>query len=78
MNTELPAVLFLILGIIFIVFNGPILKWIRWLDRRTWSNKKRKLFPGFGGESGGYKPWMVVSLGLAWVGCAIVFWITSK
>ena len=77
-NTKTPAIVFLILGIIFIMLSKRILRGIQWLDRTIWNEKRRKQFPGHGGRSSEYKPWMVVVLGVSWIACAIFFWFTSK
>lgn len=78
MDTKIPAIIFLVLGIIFIVFSKLILVGIQWLDKKIWNETRRKQFPGHGGKSSGYKPWMVAVLGVSWIACAIFFWFTSK
>jgi len=50
MNTKIPSILVLVLGIIFIVFNKQVVVGIRWLDKTIWNEKRRKQFPGRGGN----------------------------
>jgi hypothetical protein len=78
MDTKIPAIVFLVLGVIFIVFSKLILVGIQWVDKKIWNEERRKQFPGHGGKSAGYKPWMVMVLGVSWIACAIFFWFTSK
>jgi hypothetical protein len=79
MNTKTPAIIFLVLGIIFIVFSKLISVGILWLDKKIWNEERRKKFPGHGGlKSSECKPWMVMLLGVSWIACAIFFWFTSK
>jgi hypothetical protein len=78
MNTKTPAIVFLVLGIIFIAFSKQILVGIQWLDKVTWNEKRRKQFPGHGGQSSDYKPWGIMVLGASSIVCAIFFWLTSK
>jgi hypothetical protein len=78
MNPKNPTIEFLVLGILFIVFSKQILVGIQWLDKATWNEKKRKQFPGHGGKSSDYKPWMVMVLGVSWIVCAAFVWLTSK
>jgi len=78
MNTKTSAIIFLVLGIIFIVFSRLILVGIQWLDQTIWNKERRKQFPGHGGKSSKYKPWMVMVLGVSWIACAIFFWFMSK
>jgi uncharacterized membrane protein YbaN (DUF454 family) len=75
MKANIPAIVFLALGTICIVFSKLVLGWIRWLDKTTWNKERRKQFPGHGGKSKEYKPWMVIVLGFSWIVCAIVFWL---
>ena len=76
MNTKTPAIVFLVLGIIFIVFSKPILVGFKWVEKKIWNEEKRKQFPAY--ESRDYKPWMFMVLGVSWIACAIFFWFTSK
>jgi hypothetical protein len=76
MHSKIPAIVFLVLGIIFIVFNKQIIVGIHWLDKTIWNEKRRKQFPGHGNNH--YEPWMVVLLGASGIVCAIFFWFTSK
>ncbi|HEY5042270.1 MAG TPA: hypothetical protein VIK53_09725 [Verrucomicrobiae bacterium] len=76
MDSKIPAIVFLVLGMIFIIFSRPILVGIQWLDKKIWNEVRRKQFPGYGGNE--YKPWMVMLLGISWIACAIFFWLTSK
>ena len=76
MNAKIPAIIFLVLGVIIIAFNKLVLAGIQWLDKKIWNEKRRKQFPGHGGNE--YKPWMVILLGASGVACAIFFWFTSK
>jgi hypothetical protein len=78
MNTKTPAIVFLVVGITFILFRKAILAGIQRLDKTTWNKERRKQFPGHGGQSSDYKPWMVMVLGVSWIVCAIFFWFTSK
>jgi hypothetical protein len=78
MNTKSPAIVFLVLGLAFIVFNRLILVGIQWLDKKTWNEEKRRRFPGHGGKSSEYKLWMFVFLGISWIACAVFFWFTSE
>jgi len=76
MDSKIPAIVFLVLGMIFIIFSRPILVGVQWLDKKIWNEERRKQFPGHGGNE--YKPWMVMLLGISWIACAIFFWLTSK
>jgi hypothetical protein len=76
MHSKIPAIIFLVLGIIFIVFNKQIIVGIRWLDKTIWNEERRRRFPGHGGNN--YAPWMAMLLGTSWIACAIFFWFTSK
>jgi hypothetical protein len=78
MRSNIPAIIFLVLGIIFIVFSKLILLRIQWLDKTIWDEERRKQFPEYGGKSSEYKPWMVMVLGVSWIACAIFFWFTLK
>ena len=78
MNTKTPAIAFLVLGIIFVVFSEHILVAMRWLDKKIWTEKRRTQFPGHGGTSTNYKPWMVIVLGISWIVSAILIWLISK
>jgi hypothetical protein len=46
MNTKTPAMIFLVLGIIFIVFSKLILGGIRWLDKTTGTKRGASSFRG--------------------------------
>ncbi|MGA2801365.1 MAG: hypothetical protein ABSE97_03195 [Verrucomicrobiota bacterium] len=78
MNAKTPAIVFLVLGIIFIVFSKLILVGFKWLEKKIWNEERRKQFPAYGSKSRDYKPWMVVVLGVSWIACAIFFWFTSR
>ena len=78
MNAKTETIITLVLGIIFIVFSKQVLVGVQWLDKTTWTEERRKRFPGHGGKSSDYKPWMVMILGASWIGCAIFIWLTSK
>ncbi len=78
MDSKTPAIVFLILGILTIVFRGKAVLLVQWLDKKTWTEERRKQFPGHGGQSKDCKPWHFIILGASWIGCAIIFWFTSK
>jgi hypothetical protein len=76
MNTKIPAIIFLVLGILCVSFSKHITAGITRLDGKIWNEKRRNRFPGHGGTN--YKPWMTALLGASWIACAIFFWFTSK
>jgi hypothetical protein len=78
MNSKIPAIVFLVLGITSIFFGKLILVVIQRLDKTIWNEERRKQFPGHGGKSSECKPWMVIVPGISWIACAVFFWFTSK
>jgi hypothetical protein len=76
MNSKIPSLIFLVLGILIIVFNKQVLVGVHWLDKTIWNEERRKRFPGHGGNN--YSPWMIILLGASGIACGIFFWFTSK
>lgn len=75
MHSKAPAIIFLP-GVGLILFSRQITAGVGWLDGKIWTEKRRRRFPGHGGNS--YKPWMAVMLGASWIVCAIFFWFTAR
>jgi hypothetical protein len=71
MHSKIPAIIFLVLGIIFISFSKQVIVGVRWLDKSIWTEDRRRRFPGHGG--GSFEPWMSLLLGASWIACAIFF-----
>jgi len=77
MHSKIPAIVFLALGLSFIVFSKLAAAGICWLDKTIWNEERRKRFPGHGGivkpTPGGIRV-----IGASWIACGIFFWFTSK
>jgi hypothetical protein len=65
------------LGVIFIVFTNQVVIAIRWLDKTIWNEKRRRQFPGHGGNVNP-TPFGVRLLGASWIVSAVVIWFTVK
>jgi hypothetical protein len=76
MHSKIPAIVFLVLGVGFVAFSRQVIAGVHWLDKRIWTEERRRQFPGHGGRS--YEPWMAVLLGASWIICAIFFWFISR
>jgi hypothetical protein len=75
MHSKIAAIVFLLLGVAFILFNRLVIAGINRLDKSVWNEERRRQFPGHGGNR--YEPWMAVVLGAGWIACAVFFWLTS-
>jgi hypothetical protein len=68
MNMTVPAIVFLGLGLVFVVFSRQVTSVFRWLDRQFRDS-----------ELVGDPPRSVaILLGMSWIACAVVFWFLSR
>ncbi len=64
------AIVFLVLGLAFVLFNRQIAQLFRWLDRIIWDKH--------GSPVGDAPRSVAFVLGVAWIACALVLWFVSR
>jgi hypothetical protein len=78
MGLRLPAITFLVLGIVFLVFSRRVAAAFAWLDKAVRDDEARKRFPHLAPLSGSPRPAGVLLMGAGWIACAIILWFISQ
>ena len=73
MNLRVPALVFFILGIVFVLFSRQVTAAFHCLDKNYWDEAARNRFPHLAPVGDPPRSAALV-LDISWIVCAIIFW----
>ena len=77
MSYKVPAIVFLLIGLVFVCFSRQVTALFRWFNKSSWDEKARRRFPQIA-PIGDPPRSVVLFLGVCSIGCAIVLWFLSQ
>lgn len=73
MDSRVPAIVFLILGIVFVLFSRQVTAVFRWLNEKCRDGEARNRYPHFALVGDPPRSAAFV-LGISWIVCAVIPW----
>ena len=78
MDLRFPAIAFLVLGIVFLVFTRRLAVLFIWLDKKVWDEEARRRFPHLAPVGPTAPRSAVLAMGACWIVVAIILWFMSQ
>jgi hypothetical protein len=78
MNFRVPAIVFLVIGLVVVCFSRRVTALLRWLDKVVWDKEARRRFPHIAPPIGDPPRSAALFLGVCSIACAIALWYLSQ